>query len=90
MMTDLDETRELFQQLRPGDRVEVEHQVTVGRRSWTTKTTGVLVATDRVRHGLHFRRNFDDKVFSDVVVLEMPDGERKWLTLDEFTRIRRA
>ncbi|NUQ77843.1 MAG: hypothetical protein HUU21_30270 [Polyangiaceae bacterium] len=79
-----------FDELKPGDRVEVEHTVTVGMRSWTTKTVGTVVRTERRRHGLHFRRNVDDKVFSDIVLLELPDGELTTVTMDEFTVLRRA
>jgi hypothetical protein len=76
-------------QLRPGDRIHVEHEVTVGRKRWTVTTSGTVVRTERRRHGLHFRRNLDDKVFSDLVVLNRPDGELTTVTLDEFTVIRR-
>jgi hypothetical protein len=79
-----------FEELHPGDRIEVERLVTVGTRQWTTKIKGVVVRTERRRHGLHFRRNFDDRVYSDVILLEMPDGELTDVTLDEFTTIRRA
>jgi hypothetical protein len=82
--------RELFDELKPGDRIEVEHTVTVGQRSWTTRTTGSVVRTERCRHGLHFPRNHDDKVFSDVILLELPDGELTSVTMDEFTVLRRA
>ncbi len=84
------EGRELFDELSPGDRVEVDHSVTVGRDSWMTKTVGTVVRTERLRHGLHFQRNFDDKVFSDVILLRLPDGELTSVTLDEFTTLRRA
>lgn len=80
----------LFDELKPGDRVVVEHTVTVGRQSRTTRTTGSVVRTERRRHGLHFRRNHDDKVFGDVILLEMPDGELTAVTIDEFTVVRRA
>jgi hypothetical protein len=89
MLSQADETRLLFQQLQPGDRVEIEHLVTVGLQSWTTQTAGAVVRTERRRHGLHFRRNFDDKVFSDAIVLQRPDGELTTVTLDEFTVLRR-
>ena len=79
-----------FDELKVGDRVEVEHVVTVGQENWTTKTSGTVVRIERRRHGLHFQRNLDDKVFSDVVLLELPDGELTAVTLDEFTTIRRA
>jgi hypothetical protein len=81
--------RELFAQLKPGDRVEVEHTVTVGPRQWTTRTEGTVVRTERPRHGLHFQRNFDDKVFSDAIVLKRADGELTTVVLDEFTTLRR-
>jgi hypothetical protein len=83
-------TRELFDELKPGDRIRVEHAVTVGQESWAAKTVGRVVRTERRRHGLHFRRSPDDKVLSDVILLELPDGELTAVTLDEFTVVRRA
>jgi hypothetical protein len=85
----VERTRELFRQLRPGDRAEVEHEVRVGFRQWRIKTQGTVVRTERRRHGLHERRNFDDKVFSDVIVLQRDDGELTTVTLDEFTVLTR-
>ena len=84
------DVRELFDELRPGDRIQVEHTITVGHESWTTKLSGVVVRTERTRHGLHHRRNYDDAVFSDVILLELPDGELSCVTMDEFTVLRRA
>jgi hypothetical protein len=85
-----DAGRLLFDELTLGDRVEIDHQVTVGLRTWTTKTVGTVVRTERRRHGLHFQRNFDDKVFSDTILLRLPDGELTTVALDEFTTLRRA
>jgi hypothetical protein len=83
-------SRELFGQLRPGDRIEVEHEVKVGStKTWTTKTAGTVVRTERRRQGLHFRRNPDDKVFADTIVLARDDGELTSVTMDEFTTLRR-
>jgi hypothetical protein len=81
-------SRELFTQLKPGDRIEVEHEVKVGEQVWTTRTQGAVVSSERRRHGLHFRRNRDDKVFSDVIVLNR-NGEIVTVTMDEFTVLRR-
>jgi hypothetical protein len=89
MPTRVSETKEIFDQLKPGDTVEVEHLVTVGPKQWTTITKGAVVRTERRRHGLHFRRNVDDKVFSDLIVLRLADGEITTVTLDEFTVLRR-
>jgi hypothetical protein len=79
-----------FDELRAGDRIEVEHLVTVGMSHWTTTTQGTVVRTERRRHGLHFRRNVDDKVYSDVILLRLPDGELTTVTMDEYTVVRPA
>ncbi len=84
-----EQMRRLFRELEPGDRVEVEHEIKVGRQRWWQTTIGSVVRTERRRHGLHFRRNHDDKVWSDTVVLARDDGELTSLTMDEFTRLRR-
>ncbi len=84
------ENRQLFDELQPGDRIEVEHKVTVGQKHWTSTTAGKVVRTERSRHGLHHRRNVDDKVFSDAILLELADGELTSVTMDEFTVVRRA
>ncbi len=81
---------ETFATLEPGDRVEVEHDVKVGFRYWTSRTIGTVVAKDRLRHSLHFRRNFDDKVYSDILVLRRDDGELTTVTLDEFSVLRKV
>jgi hypothetical protein len=83
-------SRTLYNELVPGDRVEVIHGVTVGSSAaWTTTTTGRVLRRERRRHGLHFRRNNDDKVFSDVLILARDDGELTTVTMDEFTRLKK-
>jgi hypothetical protein len=82
--------RQLFTELQPGDRIEVAHQVKVGSsKTWTTKTAGTVVNTERRRQGLHFRRAPDDKVFADMIKLRRDDGELTTVTMDEFTDLRR-
>ncbi|MDP6442769.1 MAG: hypothetical protein QGG36_17795 [Pirellulaceae bacterium] len=80
---------EVFHSLQPGDRVELVHEVKVGFRKWQTRTTGVVVRTERRRHSLHHQRNSDDKVFSDVIVLDKGAGELTTVTLDEFSELRK-
>ena len=83
------ETLRVFEQLQPGDLVELKHEVKVGFRSWSCTTRGSVVRCERRRHSLHFRRNFDDKVFSDSIVLRRDDGELTTVTLDEFSELRK-
>jgi len=83
-------SRALYEQLCPGDRVEVVHDVTVGSSgAWKTTTIGRVLRRERRRHGLHFRRQTDDKVYSDVLILARDDGELTTVTMDEFTRLKR-
>jgi len=84
------QTLETFANLNVGDRVEVTHEVKVGFRYWSTKTLGAVVSKDRRRHSLHFNRNFDDKVYSDVLILKRDDGELTTVTLDEYSELRRV
>jgi hypothetical protein len=83
------QTLETFAALQPGDRVQVDHEVKVGFRRWHSTTVGTVVSKDRRRHGLHFRRNSDDKAFSDVIILKRDDGELTTVTLDEFSDLRK-
>lgn len=78
----------VFEQIQAGDRIELEHEVKVGFRVWRTKTSGIVITKERRRHSLHYRRNHDDKVFSDVLLLQRDDGELTTVTLDEFSDLR--
>ena len=82
-------SRRLFSELQQGDRIEVVHTIIVGNKRWTTTTEGTVVRTERRKHGLHFRRNPDDKVFSDIIIMRLDDGEATTMTMDEFTEIRK-
>lgn len=84
------ETLRVFESLELGDTVELTHQVKVGFRTWMTTTIGKVVGAERRRSGLHFDRNFDDKVYSDVIVLQRSDGELTTVTLDEYSRLRKV
>ncbi len=81
---------ETFASLQSGDRVEVTHEIKVGFRNWKAKTIGTVVSKDRRRHSLHFNRNFDDKVYTDVLILKRDDGELTTVTLDEFSELRKV
>ena len=83
-------TREAVNELTPGDRVEIRHLVKVGQRVWTNTVSGEVVSCERRRHGLHYRRNADDKVYSDMIVLKLKDGSLTTITMDEYTELKKA
>lgn len=89
MPTRHEEMLATFEQLQPGDLVELKHEVKVGFKRWTTTTRGRVVHCRRQRHGLHHQRNFDDKAFSDAITLSRDDGELTTVTLDEFSELRK-
>ncbi len=82
-------TRTLFADLVPGDRLEIMHEIKVGLKAWTARTVGTVVRAERRRHGLHFRRNTDETVWSDIILVKRDDGEETTVTIDEFTELRR-
>ena len=82
-------TRELLNELVPGDRIEVVHEIKVGLKTWATTTVGTVEHVGRRRHGLHFRRNVDDKVFSDEIKLKLDDGTVTTVRIDEFTDVEK-
>jgi len=41
------ETRQTFESLKPGDRIEVVHVVTIGPQTWTTTAVGTVVRAER-------------------------------------------
>lgn len=84
-----EQTLRTFEQLQPGDQVELVHEVKVGFRAWSSVTRGTVVDCRRQRLGLHYQRNVDDKAFSDMIVLKRDDGELTTVTLDEFSQLRR-
>jgi hypothetical protein len=83
-------TREEINRLQPGDRVEVDHEIKVGLKVWHKTTVGLVERFERRRHGLHFKRNLDDKSFSDLIVLRLADNSLTTVTIDEFTKLRKV
>lgn len=80
--------REIFESLQPGDRIEMKHEVKVGLTRWPTATRGDVVKTTRRRHGLHWKRNADDKVYRDEILLRLDDGSLSTVTVDEFSELQ--
>ncbi len=84
------ESRKLFTELQPGDKVHVDHTIKVGLSSWHKDITGTVVRTERQRNGLHYQRANDDKVYTDHIILRLEDGELTSVTMDEFTVLKRV
>jgi hypothetical protein len=81
-----------FEALRPGDHVKITQRIKVGLKIWQTTVTGTVERTERRRNGVGVKRNFDDKAFTDVILLKKDgeDGEETTVAMDEYTHIHRA
>ena len=54
------QTLEVYQSLQPGDRVEVQHEVKVGFRSWNSTTVGEVAIVMQAVPPAFFGDNFAD------------------------------
>jgi hypothetical protein len=81
-----------FEALRPGDHVKITQRIKVGLKIWQTTVTGTVERTQRRRNGIDVKRNFDDKAFTDVILLKKDGevGEETTVAMDEYTHIERA
>lgn len=81
-----------FEELKPGDHVKVTQRVKVGLKIWTTTVSGRVERIERRREGLIVKRNFDDKAYSDLILLKKDGaaGDETTVTMDEWTQIERA
>ena len=81
-----------FEQLKAGDRLKVTQRVKVGLKIWSTEFTGTVLSTERRRSGLHVKRNYDDKVFADIILMEKQTQgkpEQTTVVMDEFTHLEK-
>ena len=79
-----------FDELKPGDRITVQQTVTIGQERQTITMTGKVIRTERIRHGSHCQCTLDDGTISDMILLELPDGELTTVTMNELTVLHRA
>jgi hypothetical protein len=81
-----------FEALRPGDHVKITQRIKVGLKIWQTTVAGTVERTQRRRNGIDVKRNFDDKAFTDVILLKKDGevGEETTVAMDEYTHIERA
>jgi ribosomal protein L19 len=90
MSTSNDDAGTRLEELKPGDRIEVEQSVTEGDQRRRKTTRGTVVRIERCRYGLPLRRATEAQGASDVILLELGDGELTAVTMDDSTVLRRA
>ncbi len=90
MSTSEGEIRTRFDELQPGDRIEVERTVVTHDEGQPGRVSGTVIRTERRQHGPpHFGVPHNEP-FQRVILLEMYDGELAAVPVDEATVLRRA
>lgn len=84
------EVRTRFEELKPGDRIEIEHTVMVDGKRQRDATCGTVVRTERRPHCPPCGVGPGDRTFSDVILLELCDGELTAVTMEDSTVLRPA
>jgi hypothetical protein len=90
MSTHEGEIRTRFDELKPGDRIEVERPVVAREKGPAERICGTVVRTERQRHGPPCGVGPGDRALADVILLELRDGELTAVTVDPTTVLRRA
>jgi len=90
MSTGDGEIRTRFDELKPGDRIQVERAAPEAGNDRPAAVCGTVVRTERRLHGPSPARRRGDDAFQRVILLELCDGELTVVTVDESTVLRRA
>lgn len=82
--------RTRFDELKPGDRIEVEHTVILEGKQRPEKLCGTVVRTEHRGERPPCGVGPGDSPSGDVILLELCDGELTAVALDRSTVLRRA
>jgi hypothetical protein len=75
------------EQLKPGQKIRITHEVRVGQRSWPATVEGTVRDVNVLVTGLTVERGKDDFVGVPTVHFVKPNGELSSITVDERTKI---
>jgi hypothetical protein len=76
-----------YQNLQPGQRIQVTQTVRVGKRSWPAVVTGTVREVQTLVTGLSTERAPDDVVAVPTVHFVKDNGELSSIAVDENTKI---
>lgn len=75
-------------QLKPGQRVVVTHQIAQRDEVWTTHITGEVLRYEQRKTGSWYAGSKDDKLWLDRLTLRKDDGEIVVCHLDPYTHVQ--
>ncbi|MAE60142.1 MAG: hypothetical protein CMJ49_02170 [Planctomycetaceae bacterium] len=74
-------------QLQPGTRVRITHQIPQRDEVWTTSVTGTVEKVEQTKTGSWYAHAKHDKLWLDRLHIRADDGELIILHLDPYTRV---
>jgi translation initiation factor IF-1 len=89
MSTSHGETRRRFDELKPGDRIEVEQTVVSEGKGRPERICGTVIRTERCQ-GQPCCRGANGTLSGDLILMELSDGELTTVRMDESTVLRWA
>ena len=90
MSTGKGEIRTRFDELKPGDRIQVERTAASDQSERPGRVCGTVIRTECRQLGPPHFRDSHGEPFRKVILLELCDGELTAVPVDEATVLRRA
>jgi hypothetical protein len=79
---------DLLRSLKPGQKIQITQTVRVGKRKWTTTTTGAFREINYLATGLSTDRVPEDDIVVPMVHFLKENGELSSVALDEYSAVR--
>lgn len=76
-----------LEQLNPGTRVRITHQIPQREEVWTTTITGTVERMEQSKTGSWYAHAKHDRLWLDRLHIRADDGELIILHLDPFTNV---
>jgi hypothetical protein len=74
---------------QPGARVRVTQQIPHRDKAWTNVIEGTIVRVQQAKTGSWFAHARDDRLWLDRMEVQLDDGERTTLNLDQYSVVER-
>lgn len=79
---------ELLRGLTPGQKIEITQTIRVGKRKWTTTTTGAFREINYLATGVTTDRVPEDDIVVPMVHFTKENGELSSVAIDELSAVK--
>lgn len=79
---------DLLRSLKPGQKIQIIQTVRVGKKKWTTTTTGAFREINYLATGITTDRVPEDNIVVPMVHFTKENGELSSVAIDEYSAVR--